>query len=144
MARGNYYVIVSNETDFVAVEMGRNEGYAELLEKEKNRELKSEHPTVVPRACLKQTPDMLLEDYTDEETGVKLKKFREEVVVARGNDDGRIWVDGDKPELARRLLRTLRKYDKTVHLDPEYKMLEEEMTEAEKKRAAGGRPSRAR
>ena len=144
MPRFQYYVIVSNETNFVALDMSKDADYAKILEQERKKELKSPHPTVVPKACLLQEPGMLLEEYTDEETQTTQKRFKEELVVARGDAQGRIWIDPDKPEVCRRILRNLRVQDKSVHLDPEGLMLPEEQTEEEKKKTQGGRPPRRR
>lgn len=56
MARHNYYIIESNRPYFIALDMSKDAGYAELLQLEKERKLKSEHPTVVPRSMSKTNP----------------------------------------------------------------------------------------
>lgn len=55
MARLQYYIVSCrnpeyNSPDFAAINMGNDPGYAELLQLERDKKLKSEHPTVVPRS----------------------------------------------------------------------------------------------
>lgn len=136
-----YYIIESGRPDYVVIDMSKDADYAQLLDMEKKRQLKSEHPTVVPRACLKQTPDMLVEEYVDEETGVTQKRFKEVVILAQADGRGRIFLEKGKEELVKRILRNLRLLDKNVKLDEEGLMLPEELPEDERNRVnKGGRP----
>lgn len=138
-----YYIIESGRPDYVYLDMSQDPGYKELLTLEKERKLVSPHPTVVPRACLKQTPEMLVEEYVDEETNTVKKRFKEAVVVAEADGRGRIFIEKGKEDLVRRLLKNLRKLDKNVKLDEEGLILPEEMPESERGKVnKGGRPKK--
>jgi len=144
MAKVQYYIIVTVHTNFVQLAMEGNAEYAELLQLQKEGKLVSGDARVVPRAIFKQTPNMLVEDYFDEVTGITVKRFRDDVVAARGDGLGRIWVEKGREDVARKVLQTLRVIDPSAHLDPEGLILPEEMTEEQKRRAAGGRPRGSR
>lgn len=139
-----YYIIESGRPDYIMINMANNPEYAALLEKEKKRELKPKHPTVVPRAVLEQTPDMLVEEFVNEETQTIQKRFKEEIVVVQADGRGRIFIEKGKEDLVRKLLRDLRLLDKSVKLDEEGLQLQDEMTEEERSRInRGGRPKKS-
>lgn len=116
--------------------MAKDPGYAELLKLQKERKLKSNHPTVIPRACLHQTPDMLLEDYLEESTGIIKKKFKDDL-SEWADEEGRFWVEKGREDFVRRVLREYRVIDPSVYLDPGGLQLPEDMPAPNK----GGRPN---
>ena len=146
----DFYIIVVDSgedipelhLDFTRVNLTNDPQYAELVRKEKNRELKSPHPTVVPRACLNQTPDMLVEDYFDEKANQNKRRFKAEMVEAFTDDTGRIWIDKDKPDLAREILRGQRELKRKAWLDDMGCLLPEELPPQYRNQTPnrGGRP----
>lgn len=91
---------------------------------------------------MKQTPDMLVEEYTDEESGQTLKRFKDEVVVIQADPKGRYWVEKGREDVVKRIMTTLRRLKREPVLDEEGLQLEDELTDTQKKKSAGGRPPR--
>lgn len=136
-----YYIIESGRPGYVVIDMNKNVQFAELKKLEATRSLpKPVTANIVPRAELHATRDMLIEDYYDLEGGVSKQRFKEELIVAQADDRGRIFIDKDKIEIARKILREIRVLDHTIKLDPMGMMLPEESEEIEKPRNLGGRP----
>lgn len=147
MARHQFYIIECENAEYNApysavLNLGGDPGYAELLQMQKDGKLKSENSTVVPRACLKQTPDMLMEEYPDEDTGITLKRFKPEVVVIEADSRGRYWVEKGREELVKKIMHNLRILHRKPRLDEEGLQLEDEMTDEQKKKSLGGRPKK--
>lgn len=138
----DYYVIRSGRPNYVMIDMLQNAGYAALYKAQKEGSLpKVKNTQIIPRAALFQTPDMLIKEVEDEETGQVTTEFLPEVKLLEADSEGRIWVPKDKAHLARKLLRDLRAIDKKVILDPAYLMLDEEVPEESRSpKNMGGRP----
>lgn len=140
--RGEYYIIETGCREMVALNQAGDPDYANLLKLEKERKLVSDNPRVQPRACLKQTPDMLTKDCVDEESGLGYREFKEEVLLCPPADSrGRLYLLKGQEEDVRRILRDLRRFNKNVKLDENGLMLPEEMTEDQKQQVKnkGGR-----
>lgn len=138
-----YFIIESGRPGYTVIDMTKNALFADLKKQEASRTLpKPPNANIVSRAEIHATRDMLIEDYYDVEGGVARQRFRDEVIIAQADDRGRIFIDKDKPELARRVLREVRVLDHTVVLDPQGMMLPEELPEEERNvvRNVGGRP----
>lgn len=138
-----YFIIESNRPGYTVIDMGKNAQFAELKKQEAARSLpKPPNATIMSRAEIHATRDMLIEDYYDQEGGAARQRFREEVVVAQADERGRIFVDKTQVALARRILREIRVLDPTVKLDPMGEMLPEETGEEDyaRPRNLGGRP----
>ena len=138
-----FFLINGGRPGFVVLEPTNNPDYKKLKEQEANRTLKSPYPNVVPRAAVYATKDMLYTEEYDEINGVTVDKFRDEVVLAVADAQGRFWVEADKPELARRILRDLRKLDPSVKLDEGGQVLPEESPDFGMEKNRGGRPKKA-
>lgn len=142
--RQQYYIIETGRKFYRVVDMVKNEEYASLVKQEKEKKLKSEHRNIIPRACLFQTSEMVIEDYFDNETQTTKTRFRPEILVAEADSRGRLYLEKGQEELVRRILRVLRQIDGTVQLDESGLMLEEEQSEEAKTKNVGGRPKKAK
>ena len=129
-----YFVILSGRPGYVKVDFKRSEPYAELLQAEKEHKLpKTVRPDVIARAALYATPEMFVNVETDPETYQETRTFKEELIVCEADENGRILIERDKPELARQILRELRVLDPQTFLDLMGLMLPEEIPEDERK-----------
>lgn len=105
---------------------------------EKDRKLTREHPTQIPRAIFKQSPDMFFEEYIDETTGTARKKVKEELIVVEADSRGRLYLEKGQEDLVKRILNTLRRVDESIKLDETGLQLPET-----KEVNKGGRPRKA-
>lgn len=147
-----YYVIETGDTPesarpfYTVINMAGNADFAALKKAEQTKTLPPLAPNVrVHRnsAEIHSTADMLIETYTDEPGGPERFKFRDECIVAQADERGRIFIDKEKTDLARRILREVRVLNPKAKLDPSGLMLpEEQPEELMKPRNLGGRPRR--
>jgi hypothetical protein len=139
---GEYFIIESNRPYYAVIDMFKDAGYGALLEQEKAGTLpKPPNPTIMAKSYLHHTKEMLEEEYETED-GDKRWRFKDTVIVAEADERGRIFIEKSKPELARRILKTLRKIDRNVKLDPAGAMLPEE--DEDRPLNKGGRPRKIR
>lgn len=133
-----YYIILSERPYYVCIDPAGNGEYKDLVAKEIKHELKKPNEMKMGKAFMYQTAEMLHVEVFDDETGASRKKFREDVVVAQADEQGRIYIDKDKPELARSILRSLKTLDASIHLDATGWLLPEDDPA---KKNLGGRPA---
>lgn len=132
-----YYIIESKRPFFVCIDPSLNSDYKDLLNEEVANKLPKPNPMKRGRAFMYQTTEMLEVEVYDEDTATSTRKFRDEVILAQADERGRIMIEKDKPDLARKILRALRILDGTINLDPSGWMLPEDDPA---KRNLGGRP----
>ncbi len=141
------YVITTDPPtiDFVDIDPYQDPDYAELKRLEKLGQLPKPKSTMsYPVAAMYATPDMLVEQYYDEESGEMKSRFKKTVIVAEGDSRGRIRIPKDKPEVAKRLLKMFRNLGRRAELDPIGLMLPEELPDDERPPVnKGGRPKRS-
>lgn len=137
-----FFIINGKRPGYTVINMGANEDFARLLKTPK-KDLPEIPRNAMQNAYLHHKRDMLVDDFYDE-LGKEQQKFREEVVVAKADEEGRILVPADNPNLARRILREIRVIDPSVELDTLGAMLPEEIPEDQQKPVnKGGRPRRS-
>lgn len=143
-----YFIIESKRPHYTVIDMKGNPDFAQLKKDEAARTLPAVPmgKVVKNRAEIHASTEMLIETYYDKPGGVENFRFREDVIVAQADERGRIFIDKDQPDLARRILREVRVLDPTVLLDRSGEVLEEERSDEErsieKPRNVGGRPRR--
>ena len=150
MARveGRYsdYIIIETRRPFYAViDMFKDPEMQKLKDHEQAGTLpEQKNPTVQPKAGLYQKPSMLIEYYVDEEDGEKKHRFKDCVVLAEADERGRLFIDKSERDLARRILKTLKRIDKDVSVDIASAVSEEELLGPPPTVNKGGRPRKDR
>lgn len=134
------YIIIETGRPFYAfIDMYKDEGMKKLKEHEIAGTLpEPKNPTVQPKAYLHQKVSMLVEEVTNE-YGDTVKRFKDSVILAEADERGRIFLPKEEKELARRILKVLKRIDKGVGVDSASILTEEEiMGPVEQNK--GGRP----
>lgn len=140
-----YIIIETGRPFYTVIDMYKDPEMAKLKEAELAGTLpEQKNPTVQSKAGLFQKPGMLMEDYFDDETGDRRARFKDSVVLAEGDERGRIFIPKTEKELAKRIIKVLLRIDKTVTTDPASVYSMEEIMGTTQVVNKGGRPKRQR
>lgn len=141
----DYIIIETGRPFYAVVDMYKDPEMAKLKEHELAGTLpEPKNPTVQAKAYLHQKPGMLVEDYIDEESGDRRARFKDSVLIAESDSRGRLFLEKDQKDLARRILKTLRRIDKNVTVDPASALTEEEILGADTPNKGGRPPAKKR
>lgn len=109
------------------LDLSRDPKYKEIKEAEKNGTLPEGKGNTTARAAYHHKMAHMYEivEYDDGTTETRIKP--DLIVVGPSDDRGRIFLDLDQVDLARKILRTLKAIDKNVGVDPSSALSEEEI-----------------
>lgn len=142
-AYSDYIIIETGRPFYTVIDMYKDPEMARLKEAEIAGTLpEQKNPTVMPKAGLYQKPGMLVEEYIDDEDGEKKKRFKDAVVIAEADSRGRLFLAKTERELARRILKVLKRIDKTVSVDSASALSEEEIMGPTNKGGRGNKTKR--
>lgn len=136
-------IIIKTRRPFYAViDMYKDPEMAKLKDAESAGILpEQKNPTVQSKAGLFQKPGMLIEYYMDDEDGERKNRFKDSVILAEADQEGRIYLPKEERDLAKRIIKALWRIDKEVDVDSSSALsLEEIMGPTPEKRMPGRPP----
>jgi hypothetical protein len=145
MARQGYDKIVIETfcPGFTVVNLASDENYAKLLEAEKNGTLPEPKAGNVARRAAYQHKKNMMYEIVEYDDGTTEERVKESIQPCPPADErGRLFLDLNQKDLAKKILVSLKAINKNVTTDPISALSEEEIMGPPPEKRVGGRPSK--